>query len=102
MKVIVDENKIDDILIRGVEDIFVKKDLKEKLMSGKQLKIKLGFDPTGSKIHIGRAIVLRKLRDFQKLGHEIVFIVGVIKWWRLFLPRLWQFTGTHLRFNDGN
>ncbi|MFA5827635.1 MAG: tyrosine--tRNA ligase [Candidatus Paceibacterota bacterium] len=75
-KIITDENKIDEILTRGVEDIFIKKDLEEKLYSGKQLRIKLGFDPTGSKIHIGRAIVLRKLKAFQDLGHQVIFIVG--------------------------
>ncbi|HNW71402.1 MAG TPA: tyrosine--tRNA ligase [Candidatus Paceibacterota bacterium] len=74
--IIIDEKRINNLLERGVEDIFVKENLKKKLMSGKQLRIKLGFDPTGSKIHIGRAIVLRKLREFQDLGHKIFFIVG--------------------------
>lgn len=76
MKIITDEKKIDEILNRGVEDVFIKEDLRKKLCSGKQLRIKLGFDPTGSKIHIGRAIVLRKLKAFQDLGHQIIFIVG--------------------------
>lgn len=75
-KVIIDEVKIDEILSRGVEDIIVKEDLKKELMSGRQLRIKLGVDPTGPKIHLGRAIPLRKLREFQKLGHQVVFIVG--------------------------
>ncbi len=70
------EQKINEILTRGVEEIFIKKDLEEKLRSGKTLRVKLGFDPTGAKIHIGRAIVLRKLKAFQELGHTIVFIVG--------------------------
>lgn len=75
-KVIVDEKKIDEILNRGVEDIIVKEELKKLLMSGKQLRVKLGVDPTGPKIHLGRAIPLRKLREFQKLGHQVIFIVG--------------------------
>lgn len=75
-KIITDEAKIDELLSRGVEDIIVKEELKKELMSGKQLRIKLGVDPTGPKMHIGRAIPLRKLREFQKLGHQIVFIVG--------------------------
>lgn len=75
-KIITDKDKIEELLTRGVEDIFIKEDLKQKLYSGKQLKVKLGFDPTGSKIHIGRAIVLRKLRAFQDLGHQVIFIVG--------------------------
>lgn len=75
-KIITDETKINELLSRGVEDIFIKEELKNNLLSGKQLRIKLGVDPTGPKIHLGRAIPLRKLREFQKLGHQIVFIVG--------------------------
>jgi len=76
MKVITDEKKIDEILTRGVEDIFIKEDLKRKLCSGKQLRIKLGIDPTSPFIHLGRAITLRKLKAFQDLGHHIVLIIG--------------------------
>jgi tyrosyl-tRNA synthetase len=75
-KIITNEEKIEEILSRGVEDIIVKDELKKALLSGKQLRIKLGVDPTGPKIHLGRAIPLRKLREFQKLGHQVVFIVG--------------------------
>jgi tyrosyl-tRNA synthetase len=75
-KVVTTEAKIDELLTRGVEEIFVKDDLKKALLSGKQLRIKLGIDPTGGKIHIGRAVPLRKLREFQRLGHQVVFIVG--------------------------
>lgn len=75
-KIITDEKKIDELLVRGVEDIIVKEELKTALMSGRQLRIKLGVDPTGGKIHIGRAVPLRKLREFQRLGHQVVFIVG--------------------------
>lgn len=75
-KIITDEIKINELLTRGVEDIIVKDDLKAALMSGKKLRIKLGIDPTGGKIHIGRAVPLRKLREFQRLGHQVVFIVG--------------------------
>ena len=75
-KVIVDGAKIDELLARGVEDIIVKDELKAALLSGRQLRIKLGVDPTGPKMHLGRAIPLRKLREFQKLGHQIVFIGG--------------------------
>ncbi len=71
-----DPELIRDILTRGVEDVFVKESLEKKLLSGKPLRIKLGFDPTGPNIHIGRAFILRKLKVFQDLGHKIVFIVG--------------------------
>ena len=75
-KIITDEAKIDEILTRGAEDIFVKEHLKEELLSGKQLRIKLGIDPTGPAIHLGRAIPLRKLKAFQDLGHKVVLIIG--------------------------
>jgi tyrosyl-tRNA synthetase len=76
MKTITDEKLIDEILSRGAEDIIDKKSLKEKLMSGRQLNIKFGIDPTGPKIHLGRATVLIKLRDFQNLGHKVTLIIG--------------------------
>lgn len=70
------EKRVSEFLSRGVEDAFVLDDLKRKLLSGKKLRIKLGIDPTSPHIHIGRAIILRKLRDLQRLGHQVVFIVG--------------------------
>lgn len=74
--IITDTQKIHEILTRGVEEIFVREELEKKLLSGKSLRIKFGIDPTGPKIHIGRAIPLRKLRAFQDLGHQIVLIIG--------------------------
>ncbi len=70
------KEKIDEILTRAVEDVFVVEKLREMLLSGKRLRIKLGIDPTSASIHIGRAVVLWKLRAFQELGHQIVLIVG--------------------------
>ncbi|NBV43145.1 tyrosine--tRNA ligase, partial [bacterium] len=71
-----DEQKIYELLTRGVEEVFVKEELEKKLKSGEQLRIKLGIDPTGPNIHIGRAVTLRKLREFQNLGHQVVLIIG--------------------------
>jgi len=76
MKIITDEKKINEILTRGVEDVFIKEDLKKRLLSGKQLRIKLGIDPTSPFIHLGRAVTLLKLKAFQNLGHHIVLIIG--------------------------
>ncbi|MEK7107928.1 MAG: tyrosine--tRNA ligase [Patescibacteria group bacterium] len=70
------EKSIEELLTRGVEEVFVRESLKQKLLSGKQLRVKFGIDPTGAKIHIGRAITLWKLRAFQELGHKIVLIIG--------------------------
>ena len=65
-----------DILTRGVTNIIIKEELETLLRSGKKLRIKFGIDPTGPKLHLGRAVVLRKLRALQKLGHHIILIIG--------------------------
>lgn len=76
-KVIFDEEKIQTLLTRSVAEIITSKDSLEKLLrSGKRLRIKLGIDPTSPNLHIGRAVTLLKLRDFQNLGHTVVFIIG--------------------------
>ena len=67
---------IDEILSRGVAEVIDKNDLEKRLKSGEKLRVKLGIDPTSPDIHLGRAVVLLKLRDFQNLGHKIVFIIG--------------------------
>ncbi|MFZ2048893.1 MAG: tyrosine--tRNA ligase [Minisyncoccia bacterium] len=70
------ERDIKELLTRGVSEIIGQKELEEKLRSGKPMRIKLGIDPTSPNLHLGRSIPLLKLRDFQKLGHTIVFIIG--------------------------
>jgi len=75
-KINTDEAAVAAVLSRGVSEVIVKEDLRKKLLSGRQLRIKLGIDPTSPDLHIGRAIPLLKLRDFQELGHQIVLIVG--------------------------
>jgi tyrosyl-tRNA synthetase len=69
-------DKIHEILTRGVEEIIDQEHLEKRLRSGEKLRIKLGIDPTSSRIHIGRAISLWKLRELQDLGHTIVMIIG--------------------------
>jgi tyrosyl-tRNA synthetase len=68
------ENK--DLLKRGVVDVIVKKDLEQKLSSGKKLKVKLGIDPSGSDLHIGHMVVIKKLKEFQDAGHHIQLLFG--------------------------
>jgi tyrosyl-tRNA synthetase len=65
-----------DILKRGTVAIHSEKELTEKLARGKPLRIKLGVDPTSPDIHLGHAVGLRKLKQFQELGHHIVLIIG--------------------------
>ena len=67
---------LNDLLTRNVEDLIVRAELEKKLKGKNKLRIKLGFDPTGSRLHIGRAVTLWKLRQFQDLGHQITFVIG--------------------------
>ncbi|MDD5731571.1 MAG: tyrosine--tRNA ligase [Patescibacteria group bacterium] len=72
----IDEAKIQHLLNRGVENIFPTREfLEEKLRSGKKLTIYMGIDPTGD-IHIGHSIPLRKLKEFQDLGHKVIVLIG--------------------------
>lgn len=70
------EQKIDELLSRGVSEVIEKEDLRKKLLSGKKLRVKFGTDPTSPNIHLGRAVTLLKLRDLQELGHQIIFLIG--------------------------
>jgi tyrosyl-tRNA synthetase len=63
-------------LAAGTVDIIPAAELTQKLATGRQLTIKLGADPTAPDLHLGHAVVLRKLRDFQNAGHRIVFVIG--------------------------
>src|SRR5437667_7949863 len=68
---------IEELLTRGVANIIPgKKELEQQLRSIKKLNIYLGIDPTSTKIHLGHAVALRKLRAFSKLGHHVTFLIG--------------------------
>jgi tyrosyl-tRNA synthetase len=64
------------LIRRGVERIVPEDELRKKLATGRPLRVKLGIDPTGFDVHLGHTVVLRKLRQFQDLGHQIVLIIG--------------------------
>jgi tyrosyl-tRNA synthetase len=61
---------------RGAQEILVEAELLEKLKSGRSLRIKAGFDPTAPDLHLGHTVLLNKLRQFQELGHEAIFLIG--------------------------
>ena len=63
-------------LWRGISEIIGKDDLMQKISQNKVLRVKAGFDPTAADIHFGHTVLLRKLRQFQELGHEVYFVVG--------------------------
>jgi tyrosyl-tRNA synthetase len=61
---------------RGAQEILVEGELVERLREGRQLRIKAGFDPTAPDLHLGHTVLLNKLRQFQELGHEAIFLIG--------------------------
>ncbi|MGF1548475.1 MAG: tyrosine--tRNA ligase [Thiotrichales bacterium] len=70
---------IDDgiaILARGASEILLLDELREKLKTGRPLRVKAGFDPTAPDLHLGHTVLINKLRQFQDLGHEVIFLIG--------------------------
>src|ERR1700747_690058 len=71
-----DFEKIAERLLAGTEQVLPENELLKKLKKGKKLRIKLGMDPTAPDLHLGHAVVLGKMKQFQDLGHEIIFLIG--------------------------
>ncbi|HZY33248.1 MAG TPA: tyrosine--tRNA ligase, partial [Rhodanobacter sp.] len=63
-------------IARGTDEIIKREDLAERLKSGRQLRIKAGFDPTAPDLHLGHTVLLNKMRQFQDLGHQVIFLIG--------------------------
>lgn len=76
MAVFTDQKMIDELLSRRVAEVVIEESLRKKLSSGKRLRVKLGVDPTAPDLHLGHAVPLKKLREFQELGHQVVLIIG--------------------------
>ena len=70
------KEKINSLLLRNVEEIIEKDHLERELLSGKKLRIKFGIDPTSPDLHLGHAVALNKLKEFQDLGHKVVLLIG--------------------------
>lgn len=64
------------LIKKGAEEIIVEEDLIERLKSNKPLRIKAGFDPTAPDLHLGHTVLINKMRDFQQLGHQVIFLIG--------------------------
>ena len=64
------------LIRRGTNEIISEEELAKKLASGKKLRIKLGVDPTAPDLHLGHSVIINKLKVFQDLGHQIVFLIG--------------------------
>jgi len=72
----VNTKKIEELLNRGVDEIIVRNHLEKRLKAGKRLRVKFGIDPTGPDLHLGHSVPFRKLRQFQDLGHKVIFLIG--------------------------
>lgn len=64
------------VICRGTDEVLIKEDLIRKLKEGRPLRVKLGCDPTAPDLHLGHTVVLNKLKQFQDLGHEVIFLIG--------------------------
>ena len=71
-----DPKVLHDVIRRGVSDIIVEEEFVRLLQEGKPLRLKMGFDPSRPDIHMGHAVGLRKLRQLQEMGHQVILIVG--------------------------
>jgi len=65
-----------DEIKRGTDEVLVESELAERLASGQPLRVKVGFDPTAPDLHLGHTVIINKMRQFQELGHEVVFLIG--------------------------
>ena len=65
-----------ELIARGADEILKREDLAARLASGRPLRIKAGFDPTAPDLHLGHTVLLNKMRQFQDLGHQVVFLIG--------------------------
>jgi len=65
-----------DLICRGTDEVIKLEELEAKLKAGKKLRIKAGFDPTAPDIHVGHTVLINKMRQFQDLGHDVIFLIG--------------------------
>ena len=64
------------IIKRGADELIVDAEMRKKLESGRKLRIKFGLDPTAPDLHLGHTVVLNKMRQFQDLGHTVIYLIG--------------------------
>ncbi len=76
MSKITKQQKIEEVLTRGIDEVIDEKNLEDVLNSGKKLRVKYGIDPTGADLHLGHSVPLRKLKQFQDLGHKVILLIG--------------------------
>ena len=64
------------IIKRGCGELLVEEELAEKIKTGRPLRVKTGFDPTAPDLHLGHTVLINKMRQFQELGHHVMFLIG--------------------------
>src|SRR6201988_751066 len=64
------------VIRRGADELLIESELRERLKSGRPLRVKAGFDPTAPDLHLGHTVLINKLRQLQALGHHVLFLVG--------------------------
>ena len=64
------------LIARGTDEITKIEELEERLQAGRTLRVKVGFDPTAPDLHLGHTVIINKMRQFQDLGHSVVFLIG--------------------------
>ena len=64
------------IINRGCEELIVGQEMADKLATGRPLRVKAGFDPTAPDLHLGHTVLINKMRQFQDLGHQVIFLIG--------------------------
>src|SRR5688572_9103821 len=64
------------LIRRGADELLIESELRDKLASGRPLRVKAGFDPTAPDLHLGHTVLINKLRQLQELGHHVVFLIG--------------------------
>ncbi|MCC7220048.1 MAG: tyrosine--tRNA ligase, partial [Candidatus Contendobacter sp.] len=65
-----------DLIKRGAVDLLLEEELIDRLKTGRPLRVKAGFDPTAPDLHLGHTVLINKLRQFQELGHHVMFLIG--------------------------
>ena len=65
-----------ELIARGSDEILKREELEARLKLGRPLRVKAGFDPTAPDLHLGHTVLLNKMRQFQDLGHQVIFLIG--------------------------
>ena len=89
------------VIKRGVAELIDEKELRKKLERGTPLRVKVGFDPTAPDLHLGHTVVMLKMRHFQELGHQIIFLIGEPRYQHMADPHIFSGVGKDMWIQIG-